>query len=78
MSDRVEPPAPGGPEVGLIMHEGSGMGATLGCCLCQQVLGDAGQQLMHCLRCASSPTAAVRSTCHTCTRTALAQLYIGR
>ena len=57
----VEPPSLSGPKVGLIVHEGACMRSTLGCCLGQQVLGDAAQQLVHTLCCVGSIAAALKS-----------------
>lgn len=51
VSHGVQPSPLLGPEVGLIVQQSPGVGPTLGCCLRQQVLRDAGQQLLHMLCC---------------------------
>ena len=73
MCNRVEAGALGGSEVGLIVQQGTGMGAALGCRLGQQVLGDAGQQVVHPLSCAATIT----SACHTGTRMGTALIVPG-
>ena len=65
MGHGVQPPTLGGPEVGLVVKKGAGVGPTLGCRLGQQVLRDAAQQLLHPLRCAvlCCAAGAITSTC---------------